>query len=159
MDRLCRPGRRAERVLTLLASLEDVGDGGAISELDHALQLATRAERAGADEDVVLAGLLHDIGKVFGDAGHGAVAAALLEPHVRSDVVQVVRHHSIFTARHWEQIPAGEPDPRDQFAEEPWFGFACRFVDEWDVRSFDPTYDSLPLDHFIPMVQRRVREP
>ena len=69
MDRLCRPGRRAEQVLTLLASLEGVGDGGAISELDHALQLASRAERAGADEDVVLAGLLHDIGKVFGDAG------------------------------------------------------------------------------------------
>ena len=40
MDRLCRPGRRAEQVLTLLASLEGVGDGGAISELDHALQLA-----------------------------------------------------------------------------------------------------------------------
>jgi predicted HD phosphohydrolase len=54
--------------------------------------------------------VLHDIGKVFGDAGHGAIAAALLEPHVRSDVVRVVRHHSHFTARHWEQIPAGEPD-------------------------------------------------
>ena len=159
MDRLCRPGRRAEQVLTLLASLEDVGDGGAITELDHALQLASRAERAGADEDVVLAGLLHDIGKVFGDAGHGAIAAALLEPHVRPDVVQVVRYHSQFTARHWEQIPPGEPDPRDQFAEEPWFQLACRFVDEWDMKSFDPAYDSLPLGHFIPLVQRRVREP
>ena len=43
-------------MLTLLASLEGVGDGGAISELDHALQLASRAERAGADEDVVSPG-------------------------------------------------------------------------------------------------------
>ncbi len=72
MDRLRREGRRAERVLALLASLEGVHSGGEISELDHALQLATRAERSGADEDVVLARLLHDIGKVFGDAGHGA---------------------------------------------------------------------------------------
>jgi predicted HD phosphohydrolase len=159
MDRLCRPGRRAEQVLALLVSLENVGDGGDISELDHALQLASRAERAGADEEIVLAGLLHDIGKVFGDAGHGAIAAALLEPHVRPDVAQVVRHHSQFTARHWEPIAPGASDPRDRFADEPWFGLACRFVDEWDMKSFDPTYDSLPLDHFIPLLQRRVREP
>lgn len=146
-------------MLTLLASLEGVGDGGAISELDHARQLASRAERAGADEDVVLAGLLHDIGKVFGGAGHGPIAAALLEPHVRPDVVEVVRHHSRFTARHWELIRPGQPDPRDRFAAEPWFELACRFVDDWDVKSFDPTYDSLPLEHFIPLVRRRVRKP
>lgn len=146
-------------MLAHLASLENVGDGGDMSELDHALQLASRAERAGADEDVVLAGLLHDIGKVFGDAGHGAIAAALLEPHVRPDVVQVVRHHSRFTARYWEQFPPGQADPRDHFAEESWFELACQFVDEWDMKSFDPTYDALPLEHFVPLVQRRVREP
>jgi predicted HD phosphohydrolase len=159
MDRLGRDGRRAEQVLSLLASLQGVESGGEISELDHALQLATRAERSGADEDVVLAALLHDIGKVFGDAGHGGVAAALLEPHVRAEVVEVVRHHTEFTARHWAPIPAGEADPRDQFAEQPWFELACRFVDEWDMRAFDPTYESFPLEHFAPLVRRRVREP
>lgn len=158
MDRIGRPGRRAEQVLALLVSLGGVCDAGEISELDHALQLASRAERAGADEDVVLAGLLHDIGKVFGDAGHGAIAAALLEPHVRPDIVEVVRHHAEFTARHWHQIAPGEPDPRDQFAGQPWFELACRFVDEWDMNSFDPEYEALPLDHFVPMVERRIRE-
>ena len=159
MDRLGREGRRAEQVLALLASLEGVRSGGEISELDHALQVATRAERSGADEDVVLAGLLHDIGKVFGDAGHGAVAAGLLEPHVRSEVVEVVRHHAVFTARHWAPVAPGEDDPRDRFVEEPWFDLACRFVDEWDMRSFDPAYDWFPLEHFAPLVKRRVREP
>ena len=38
MDRIGREGRRAERVLALLASLSDVCDGGEISELEHALQ-------------------------------------------------------------------------------------------------------------------------
>lgn len=111
MDRLDREGRRAEQVLRLLASLDAVCDGGEVSELTHALQVATRAERAGADEHVVLAALLHDIGKVFGDANHAEVSAEVLAPHVRSDVVEVVRHHGAFTARHWDEIVPGAPDP------------------------------------------------
>jgi len=93
MDRIGREGRRAERVLIRLSSRSDVCDGGDISELDHALQTATRAERSGADEELVLAALCHDIGKVFGDAGHGEVSAELLKPHVRAEVVSVVCHH------------------------------------------------------------------
>ncbi|HEX8803028.1 MAG TPA: HD domain-containing protein [Acidimicrobiales bacterium] len=159
MERLGREGRRAERVLALLTSLDDVCDGGDISELAHALQVATRAERAGADDDLVLGALLHDIGKVVGDVGHAGVSAAVLAPHVRPEVVEVVRHHPSFTARHWEAIPPGDPDPRDAFAGEPWYHLAATFADEWDMRSFDPTYDSHPLDHFAPLVRRRITGP
>ena len=156
MDRMGREGRRAEQVLALLSSLGAVQDGGEISELEHALQVATRAERAGADEDVVLAALMHDIGKVFGDAGHAAVSAEVLAPHVRPEVVEVVRHHGAFTARHWTRFADGQPDPRDQFVAAPWFELACRFVDEWDMQSFDPAYDSDPLEQFEPLVRRRI---
>jgi predicted HD phosphohydrolase len=156
MDRLGREGRRAEQVLALLQSLDGVCDGGEISELAHALQVASRAERSGADEEVVLAALLHDIGKVFGDAGHDEVSAAVLAPHVRDDVAAVVRHHVAFTARHWRDIAPGETDPRDSFRSAPWFGLACQFVDEWDMQSFDPEYEALPLDHFEPLVRRLV---
>jgi predicted HD phosphohydrolase len=159
MDRLGRDGRRAEQVLALLRSLAEVCDGGDISELAHALQVASRAERAGADDDVVLAALLHDIGKVFGDAGHAAVSAEVLAPHVRPDVVAIVRHHGAFTASHWNEIGEGDVDPRDAFQGEPWFDLACRFVDEWDMRSFDPAYPSFPLEHFAPLVRARVIGP
>jgi predicted HD phosphohydrolase len=159
MDRLGREGRRAEQVLALLRSLDDVCDGGDISELAHALQVASRAERAGADEDVVLAALLHDVGKVFGDAGHAAVSADVLAPHVRPDVVAVVRHHRAFTARHWNEIAEGDADPRDAFRHEPWFDLARRFVDEWDMQSFDPAYPSFPLEHFAPLVTARITGP
>ena len=159
MDRLGREGRRAEQLLTMLLSLDDVCDGGDLSELAHALQVASRAERAGADEDVVLAALFHDLGKVFGDAGHGPVSAEVLAPPLRPDVVEVVRHHGAFTARHWNEIPAGDPDPRDAFRSEPWFGLACRFVDDWDMASFDPGYDAYPLEHFAALVRRRIAGP
>lgn len=66
-----------------LLSLGSVCDGGDISELDHALQVASRAQRAGADDEIVLAALLHDIGKVFGDAGHAEISAEVLAPHLR----------------------------------------------------------------------------
>src|SRR5688572_29068685 len=159
MDRLGREGRRAEQVLVLLSSLDSVCDGGDISELAHALQVASRAERAGADDDVVLAALLHDIGKVFGDAGHAAVSAEVLAPHVRREVVEVVRHHGAFTASHWNELGADDEDPRDAFRREPWFDLARRFVDEWDMQSFDPAYPSFPLEHFAPLVRSRVTGP
>ena len=142
-----------------LRSLDAVCDGGDISELSHALQVASRAVRAHADEEVVLAALLHDIGKVFGDAGHAEVSAAVIAPHVRPDVVAIVRHHGAFTARHWNEIEEGEPDPRTAFAAEPWFDLACMFVDEWDMQSFDPSFESLPLAHFEGLVRRLVTGP
>ena len=159
MERIDRVGRRAEQVIAGLGSLSSVCDGGEVSELDHALQVATRAERAGVDGEVVLAALLHDIGKVFGDAGHPEVAAAVLAPHVRSEVVEVVRHHRDFTARHWYEIGPGEDDPRAQHRDASWFPLAERFVDEWDMESFDPDYDTLPLEHFVPLIERLVVEP
>ncbi len=136
MDRLGREGRRAERVLTLLASLSDVCDGGEVSELEHALQTATRAELTGADDELVLAALCHDIGKVFGDVGHGEMSADLLKPHVRAELVSVVQHHGAFTARHWDPSLKGESDPRIQYGDKPWYPLAEVFVDEWDMESF-----------------------
>ena len=35
---------------------------------------------------------------------------------------------------------------------------AERFADEWDQKAFDPAYDTLPLEHFEPLVRRAHRE-
>src|SRR6188472_2145459 len=75
-----------DRILGLLRDLEGVTSGFAVNQLTHALQTATRAERAGADDDVVVAALCHDIGKAISEPNHPAVAAALLAPYVREDV-------------------------------------------------------------------------
>jgi hypothetical protein len=54
--------RVADRVLGMLESLSEIVDGFATDQLTHCLQTATLAERAGADEQVVVAALCHDIG-------------------------------------------------------------------------------------------------
>ena len=65
----------ADRMLNLVKMLDGMDDGFAVDQLSHALQTATRAERAGADEQVVVAALMHDVGKLVGDENHDAVSA------------------------------------------------------------------------------------
>lgn len=47
----------------LLCSLRGVWDEEAVDELDHALQAAARAMDDGADDELVLAAALHDLGR------------------------------------------------------------------------------------------------
>ena len=82
-------GRVAERVLGMLRSLADITDGFAVDQLTHSLQTATLAERAGADEEMVFASLLHDIGKSVSVPNHPEIAAAIIKPYVRPDVYNV----------------------------------------------------------------------
>jgi hypothetical protein len=53
-------------------------------------------------------------------------------------------------------VPEGAPDPREAYRDRPWFDLCARMTDEWDLTSFDPDYDTLPLEHFEPLVKRLV---
>jgi predicted HD phosphohydrolase len=143
--------RVAEAVLGLLRSLADITDGFATDQLTHCLQTATRAERAGADDEVVVASLCHDIGKAISVPNHPEIAAAILKPYVRDEVHKMILVHQDFQGRHYYHHFGGDPDAREKHrdtlsADE--FELAGRFADEWDQTSFDPDYDTLPLEHF-----------
>ena len=141
--------RVAERVLEMLRSLADITDGFAVDQLTHSLQTATRAERAGADDEVVFASLLHDIGKAVSVPNHPEIAAAIVKPYVRPDVYNMIRAHQDFQGRHYYH----------HFGGEPWFDLAAQFADDWDQVAFDPDYDTLPLEHFEPLVRARCSKP
>jgi len=69
----------------VLRSLRDVWDEDAVDELDHALQAAARAVEDGADDELVLASALHDLGHspLFGDdwkQHHDTMARTWLTP-------------------------------------------------------------------------------
>ncbi|WP_267615788.1 HD domain-containing protein [Gordonia bronchialis] len=49
-------------VETMLCSLRDVWDEESVNEYDHALQCGLRARADGADDELLLAAVLHDIG-------------------------------------------------------------------------------------------------
>lgn len=83
-----------------LASLRGVfDDGEPVDELDHALQAADLAQRAGADGELVLAALLHDIGRAPSvaagapNAPHELAAARWLAPRLGKRVAWLAGAH------------------------------------------------------------------
>ncbi len=141
-------GRAADSVLAMLESLADVVDGFAVDQLTHCLQTATRAERAGADDEWVVASLCHDIGKVVSVPNHPRIAAEILRPYVRPEITAVIAAHQDFQGRHYYHHFGLDPDIRERYRGEEWFEQAERFADEWDQNSFDPDYPTEPLTHF-----------
>lgn len=146
-------------IKSLLRQLEEQVDGFPVDQLVHALQTATRAEHGGANEEMIVAALCHDIGKAISDANHGAISAEILKPYVSPDTYEIVRTHQDFQGRYIYSFIGKDPDARLQYADQPWYDLACKFSDAWDQTSFDPDYRSLPLDHFEPMIDRVFARP
>lgn len=151
--------RVAERVLAMLRSLEEIVDGFIVDQLTHCLQTATRAERAGADQEMVVASLCHDVGKAVSTFNHPAIAAEILKPYVRPEVYNVIRTHQDFQGRHYYHHFGGDPEAREQYRGEAFFELGEKFADQWDQTAFDPEYDTLSLEHFEPMVREVFSRP
>jgi predicted HD phosphohydrolase len=147
-------GRVADRVLGLLESLGEITDGFATDQLTHCLQTATYAQRAGADDEVVVASLCHDIGKAISVPNHGAIAAEILKPYVRPDVYHTIRNHQDFQGRHYYSYFGMPTDLREQYRDEPWFALCEQFTDDWDQVAFDPDGPTESLAHFEPLVRQ-----
>ena len=158
-ESMANQDRVAERVLGMLRSLGDITDGFAVDQLTHCLQTATLAERAGADDEMVVASLCHDIGKAVSVPNHPKIAAEILKSYVRDDVYHVIRVHQDFQGRHYYHHFGGDPNAREQYRGEPWFDLAAQFADEWDQRAFDPDGETFPLEHFEERVRALFAKP
>jgi len=141
-------------IKSMLLKLEEQVDGFAVDQLRHGLQTATRALRGGASEEMIVAALCHDIGKVISVENHPAISAEILKPYVSPDTYQIIRTHQDFQGRHYYALLGKDPEARRQYANESWFEAARVFTDDWDQTSFDPEYDTLPLSHFEPLIDR-----
>jgi predicted HD phosphohydrolase len=144
-----------EQILTMLRSLKGFHAGFGVDQLHHALQTASMARRANADDDLVLAALCHDVGKVISIPNHGAIAAEILKPYVSRDTYHILRTHQDFQGRHYYGHFGMSSTLRDQYRSEPWFALAEQFTDEWDQAAFDPDYQVLPLEEFEPLVRSK----
>jgi predicted HD phosphohydrolase len=146
-------------IKSMLLQLEEQVDGFAVDQLRHGLQTATRALRDGASEEMIVAALCHDIGKAISVENHPAIAAEILKPYLSHETYEIVRTHQDFQGRHYYALMGKDPEARRQYVTEPWYRLACKFTDEWDQTSFDPEYDTLPLSHFEPMIERVFAHP
>lgn len=140
----------------LLSMLTDL-DGDAnypIDRLQHSLQTATRALRDGADEEMIVCALLHDVGESLGPMNHGEVIAAILRPFISEANYWMLFHHGLFQTYFYARHMGLDPNARDVYKDNPHYQLTVDFTTNWDEVSFDPTYPNEPIETFVPMVHR-----
>jgi len=142
-----------DRILEALLNLGDSMDGYQVSRLEHSLQSATRAERDGADEEMIVATLVHDIGDSLAPFNHSQLVASVLRPYVSEKVYWIMLHHGMFQEYYYAHHIGRDRNVRDQFKDHKYYQATVDFCEKWDQKSFDPEYDSFPLEHFEPMVR------
>ena len=145
----------------LIAMLNDLSGDQAynLNRKDHSLQSATRALRDGADEELIVVALLHDVGEALGPMNHGEVAAGILHPFICKDNYNLLKYHGVFQTYFFASHLGLDPNARDKYKNEPWYQKTVDFCAKYDEVSFDPAYRNEPLATFEPMLRRLLDKP
>ena len=143
-----------DRVLEALKNLDSSVDGYQVTRLEHSLQSATRAEKDGADEEMVVATLIHDIGDNLAPHNHSQLVASVLRPYVSEKIYWIILHHGIFQEYYYAHHMGRDRNARDKFKDHPYYQDAVDFCEKWDQKSFDPNYESYSLEYFEPKVRK-----
>lgn len=151
--------RLPQRILAALRDLDQSLDGYRITRLEHCLQTATRAENDGADEEMIVAALLHDLGDNLAPENHSRYAAEIIRPYVRPEVTWVVAYHGVFQKVYYAHHLGQDPEERSAYRDHPYYESCARFCERWDQAAFDPNYPTQPLEHFEPLVHRIFSRP
>jgi predicted HD phosphohydrolase len=151
--------RMPDRILAHLKLLEGDYGGFPIDRLQHSLQTATRAHRAGEREAYVVMALLHDIGDTLASYNHPDIAAAILKPFVDEKLHWMCQNHGVFQGYYFFHHLGMNRDMREAFRGHEHFEDTARFCELYDQSAFDPAYDSAPLEFFEPMVRRVFERP
>lgn len=140
-------------IMEAMAKLDHSLEGYKVSRLEHSLQTATRAEADGADQEMVVAALIHDIGDELAPYNHAEIAAGIIRPYVRPEVTWVIEQHGIFQMYYYAHHLGGNRNARDRFKGHEWYDSCARFCESWDQAAFDPDYKSKPLAEWEPLVR------
>ena len=144
----------ADRILKFMSGLTETLEGYQVSRLEHSLQSATKALRAGEDEEIIVAALLHDIGDELAPMNHSEYAAAILKPYVSEKTHWIVEKHGEFQAFYYAHHLGGDRNKREKYKNHKYYQATIYFCEKYDQGCFDPNYKSLPLEHFEPMVKK-----
>jgi predicted HD phosphohydrolase len=148
-----------DRVMAHLSLLDNDYGGFAIDRLQHSLQTATRAHRAGQSEEYVVCALVHDIGDILMPSDHAELGATIMRPYISEQNHWMMARHGIFQGYYFFEHIGLDRDMREQFRGHPWFEYTAQFCHQYDQNSFEPAYDSMPLAAFEPMLRRVLATP
>ncbi|QQK76248.1 HD domain-containing protein [Salicibibacter cibarius] len=143
-----------DRLLETVKALQHSFSGYRISRYEHSLQSATRAYRNGEDEDMIVGGLLHDIGDELAPHTHGEMVAAIVKPFLSKKVTWIIKMHPVFQQHYMSHLSEEDRNARDHFKDHPYYDDCVKFCRDYDQNCFDPDYEYLPIEFFEPMVRR-----
>ncbi|MGO9424962.1 MAG: HD domain-containing protein [Steroidobacteraceae bacterium] len=147
------------RILAALRQLQHSFGGYPVNRLEHSLQAATRALKDGADEELIVAALVHDVGDELAPYNHAQIAAGILQPYVRAEVTWIVEQHGVFQSYYYAHHLGSDRNGRERFRDHPWYCACKDFCADWDQCSFDPDYPWEPLSAFEPLVRKIFTRP
>jgi predicted HD phosphohydrolase len=148
-----------DHVLEALRRLDHSLEGYPVSRLGHSLQAATRAHADGADKELLIAALIHDVGDELAPYNHAEIAACILRPYVRPEVTWIVEQHGLVQSYYYAHHLGGDRNARDRLKGHPWYAACESFCARWDQVSFDPDYATKPLEFFEPLVREIFSRP
>ena len=144
----------ADRLIKFMSGLTNTLEGYQITRLEHSLQSATRALNDKANEEMVVATLLHDVGDELAPLNHSEYAAAVLKPYVSEKTHWIIEKHGEFQMYYYAHHLGGNRNQRDKYKGHKYYKDTVHFCENWDQKSFDPNFKSLPLKEFEPMVKK-----
>lgn len=148
-----------DRLMAHLKMLESDSGGFPVTRLEHSLQTATRAHRDGRDEEYVVCALMHDIGDILGPSNHAEIGAVIMKPYVSEANHWMLDKHGVFQGYYFFHYLGLDRDMREQYRGHPHFEYCAQFCHLYDQNSFDPAYQSMPLEAFEPMLRRVFERP
>ena len=144
----------ADRLIKFMSGLTNTLEGYRITRLEHSLQSATRALNDKANDEMVVATLLHDIGDELAPLNHSEYAATVLKPYVSEKTHWIIEKHGEFQMYYYAHHLGGNRHQRDKYKGHKYYKDTIDFCENWDQKSFDPNFKSLPLKEFEPMVKK-----
>lgn len=152
--------KTGENLFQLLHAQEHLYLGAYVTLMEHNVQTASRALRAGEDDETVFVSLFHDVFEHLAVKSHGEVIAAMLAPYISPKWQWALAHHEIFQGKYYfDKFEGLDPDQRDMFTDNPFYNWTATWCEKYDQASFDPDYESLPLSSFEPIVERILQRP
>ncbi len=144
----------ADRIINFMSGLNSTLEGYKVSRLEHSLQTATRALKDKANDEMIVAALLHDIGDELAPLNHSEYAAAVLKPFVSKKIHWIVEKHAEFQMYYYAHHLKGNRNQREKYKGHEYYDDTVKFCENWDQKSFDPNFKSLSLKEFEPYVKK-----
>ena len=126
------------RSLSTLKELKSSLASCLINRLDYSPRTARRAERVGADIELIVAALIYNVDNTLAPENHSQMSATIIRPFSLDEVTWILQMHSLFQMNCYLDKFSLEKDGRDIYSEHKLFNAAVKFCQKLNQLPFVP---------------------